>query len=42
MRLRPGLVICQLIFEMVFGTPSQAMMGIFQDQTSVAGKLPGQ
>jgi dCTP deaminase len=38
-RLCPGLVICQLVFEMVFGTPSQAMKGIFQDQTSVAGKL---
>jgi dCTP deaminase len=38
--LSPGMVICQLVFEMVFGTPSQAMTGIFQDQTSVAGKLP--
>ena len=37
-RLCPGLPACQLIFEMVFGTPSQAMKGIFQDQTSVAGK----
>jgi dCTP deaminase len=38
--LCPGLVICQLIFEMVFGTPSQAMTGIFQDQSSVVGKPP--
>lgn len=38
-RLCPGLVICQLVFEMVFGTPSRAMRGIFQDQSSVAGKL---
>jgi dCTP deaminase len=37
-RLKPGMTICQLIFEMVFGTPSQAMQGIFQDQTSVTGK----
>jgi dCTP deaminase len=37
-RLKPGMTACQLIFEMVFGTPSQAMKGSFQDQTSVAGK----
>ena len=37
-RLSPGLRICQLIFEMVFGTPSTGMEGIFQDQASVAGK----
>jgi dCTP deaminase len=36
-RLRPGLRICQLIFEQVFGTPSMDMAGIFQDQTSPAG-----
>jgi dCTP deaminase len=37
-KLRPGLVICQLIFEQVFGTPSAEMTGIFQDQASVTGK----
>ncbi|MBV9852119.1 MAG: dCTP deaminase [Armatimonadetes bacterium] len=36
-RLEPGMPICQLIFEMVFGTPSATMQGLFQDQTSVAG-----
>lgn len=36
-KLRPGMRICQLIFELVFGTPSAAMAGIFQDQQSVAG-----
>jgi len=37
-RLRPGMLICQLIFEQVFGTPSRTMAGIFQDQGSVTGK----
>jgi len=37
-KLRPGMVICQLIFEQVFGTPSSVMEGAFQDQTSVSGK----
>jgi dCTP deaminase len=37
-KLRPGLPVCQLIFEMVFGTPSVQMEGIFQDQVSVTGK----
>lgn len=36
--LTPGMAICQLIFEMVFGTPQKAMSGIFQDQNSVLGK----
>jgi dCTP deaminase len=36
--LKPGMAICQLIFEMVFGTPQKAMSGIFQDQNSVLGK----
>jgi dCTP deaminase len=38
LKLRPGLKICQLIFEQVFGTPSLDMGGIFQDQTSVSGR----
>lgn len=38
-KLRPGMRICQLIFEAVFGTPSAAMTGLFQDQGSVTGKL---
>jgi dCTP deaminase len=37
-RLRPEMRICQLILEQVFGTPSMDMTGVFQDQTSVAGK----
>lgn len=37
-RLRPGLPICQLIIEQVFGTPTKAMTGTFQDQSSVTGK----
>ena len=37
-KLSPGMRICQLIFEMVFGTPSVAMTGNFQDQGSVTGK----
>jgi dCTP deaminase len=41
-KLRPGLVICQLIFEQVFGTPSAEMTGIFQDQMSATGKPPDQ
>ncbi len=36
--LRPEVRICQLIVEQVFGTPSSSLEGIFQDQTSVAGK----
>jgi len=36
-RLRPGMAICQLIFETVFGTPSVVMQGLFQNQTSVTG-----
>ncbi|NUQ72026.1 MAG: dCTP deaminase [Polyangiaceae bacterium] len=39
-RLRPGLRVCQLIVESVFGTPSVAMTGAFQDQVSVAGGAP--
>ncbi|MDQ2733199.1 MAG: dCTP deaminase [Armatimonadota bacterium] len=38
LRLRPGMAICQLVLEMVFGTPSQLMQGIFQDQDTVQGK----
>jgi dCTP deaminase len=37
-KLRPGMRICQLIFEQVFGTPSAVMTGIFQDQHSVSGQ----
>lgn len=37
-KLRPGMPICQLIFEMVFGTPSITMEGLFQNQTSVRGQ----
>lgn len=36
-RLVPGLRICQLVFEMVYGTPSADMQGMFQDQTTVTG-----
>jgi dCTP deaminase len=36
-RLKPGLRICQLVVEHVFGTPSADMSGIFQDQVSVTG-----
>jgi dCTP deaminase len=38
LRLCPGLRICQLIFEQVFGTPSADMTGIFQDQQAVTGR----
>lgn len=38
LKLRPGLPICQLIIEQVFGTPTKAMTGAFQDQSSVTGK----
>ena len=37
-RLQPGMPICQLIFEMVFGTPSKTMVGIFQNQSTVVGQ----
>lgn len=37
-RLRPGMPVCQLIFELVFGTPTQTMAGLFHDQVSVKGK----
>lgn len=36
-RLVPGLRICQLVFEMVYGTPSADMQGTFQDQAAVTG-----
>lgn len=39
-RLRPGLKICQLIIEMVFGTPSAEMVSAFQDQDHVGGRDP--
>lgn len=37
-RLRPGMVICQLIIEQVFGTPASELTSIFQDQTTVLGR----
>jgi dCTP deaminase len=40
-KLRPGLAICQLVLEHVFGTPAREMTGIFQDQDSTAGRLRG-
>lgn len=36
-KLCPGMPVCQLIFESVFGTPSITMRGMFQEQTSVKG-----
>jgi dCTP deaminase len=36
-KLKPGLRICQLIFEQVFGTPASEMKGPFQDQVSIRG-----
>jgi dCTP deaminase len=36
-KLKPGLRICQLIFEQVFGTPGSEMRGPFQDQVSIRG-----
>ncbi len=36
-RLRPGMRICQLIFEMLSGIPSQEREGAFQDQESPQG-----
>ena len=40
LRLRPGLNICQLIVEQVFGTPGRQMTGAFQDQVNVTGAKP--
>jgi len=37
-RLRPGMQICQLVLELLFGTPSKEMTGLFQDQESVTGR----
>lgn len=37
-RLRPGMQICQLVLELLFGTPSKEMTGLFQDQASVTGR----
>jgi dCTP deaminase len=36
-KLKPGLKVCQLIIEQVFGTPATEMTGAFQDQGAVAG-----
>jgi dCTP deaminase len=32
-RLRPGLAICQLVFEVIFGTPSRELRGLFFENT---------
>jgi dCTP deaminase len=41
-RLRPGIRICQIIIEQVFGTPDQMRTGAFQNQASVLGSsMPG-
>jgi dCTP deaminase len=37
-KLRPGMAICQLIIEHVFGTPASELKSVFQDQTSVLGR----
>ena len=36
--LKPGLRVCQLIVEQLFGTPNSEMVGIFQNQESVIGR----
>lgn len=36
-RLRPGVAICQIIIESVYGTPTQSMTGAFQNQSSTLG-----
>jgi dCTP deaminase len=41
-RLRPGIRICQLIIEQVFGTPMKALNTVFQNQTTVLGSSPQQ
>lgn len=38
LRLRPEMAICQLVLEMVFGTPAKLMQGMFQNQESVQGR----
>jgi len=37
-RLRPGLRICQLIVEQLFGTPRVSLRTMFQNQTTVKGQ----
>lgn len=37
LRLRPGMKICQLIFEQTLGTPSAGYSGRFQDQSDALG-----
>ena len=39
-KLSPGIRICQLVFENVFGTPSITLGGLFQNQESVTGRAP--
>jgi dCTP deaminase len=39
-RLRPGIRICQLIIEQVFGTPVTKMTGQFQNQNTPIGPTP--
>jgi dCTP deaminase len=36
-RLKPGMKICQLIVEQVYGTPQAELRTAFQDQTTVIG-----
>jgi dCTP deaminase len=35
--LKPGLKVCQLIVEQVFGTPAQVFQSVFQGQRTVSG-----
>lgn len=37
-RLKPGLRVCQLILEQVYGTPAAELRSPFQDQQSVTGR----
>jgi len=39
-RLKPGLRVCQLILEQVYGTPATELRSAFQDQQSVSGRTP--
>lgn len=37
-RLKPGMRICQLVFEVTLGTPQKGYQGQFAGQTSTAPK----
>lgn len=39
-RLRPGMRICQLVFEQLNSLPSEEMRGAFQDQETPQGRTP--